>query len=57
MHKRKSPEDALYKIDEACKLYEEWGCLSKVEMLRKEYGSLRRAPSNVFVESREFSLG
>ena len=32
---RKSPEDALYKFEKACKLYEEWGCPAKAQMLRE----------------------
>jgi hypothetical protein len=49
MHKRKSPDDALYKMREACKLYEEWGCRPKVEMIRKEHPSLSETPSKVFI--------
>lgn len=43
-HVRKSKEDALYKMEEACKLYEEWGCRIKVDMLRKEYEPLQTMP-------------
>ena len=41
LHERKCKEDALYKMEEACKLYDEWGCRIKVDMLRDEYASLK----------------
>jgi hypothetical protein len=37
---RKSPEDAVYKAEESIKLYEEWGCVLKADMLREEYRRL-----------------
>mmetsp|Transcript_45096 Transcript_45096/g.109717 ORF Transcript_45096/g.109717 Transcript_45096/m.109717 type:complete len:502 (-) Transcript_45096:125-1630(-) len=40
LHHRKSNDDAYYQMLEACKLYEEWGCYLKVEMLQKEYRSV-----------------
>lgn len=52
LRKRKSPDDAMYKMKEACKLYEEWGCRKKVEMIRKEFRSLKEAPSGVITVRR-----
>ena len=47
---KKSLDDAKYKMEEACKLYEEWGCQIKADMLRKEYEVLIEQPIDVVVK-------
>jgi hypothetical protein len=38
---RKVPDEAYYQMEEACKLYEEWGCRHKADLLRREYQWIR----------------
>ena len=47
---KKSLDDAKYKMEEACKLYEEWGCQIKADMLRREYKVLSEQPIDVVVK-------
>ena len=50
LNRRKSPDDALYKMKASCGLYEEWGCHLKAEMLRAKYGAICTPPqSNLIV--------
>ena len=48
-HVRDMPDDALFKMEEAAKLYTEWGAMGKASMLREDYAALQDKPSKVFV--------
>jgi hypothetical protein len=43
-HSLGSSDDALYKMNEACRLYKEWGCKTKADMLQQKYDRYFVAP-------------
>eukprot|EP00522_Entomoneis_paludosa_P002021 CAMPEP_0172473570 /NCGR_PEP_ID=MMETSP1065-20121228/68923_1 /TAXON_ID=265537 /ORGANISM="Amphiprora paludosa, Strain CCMP125" /LENGTH=1236 /DNA_ID=CAMNT_0013231745 /DNA_START=115 /DNA_END=3826 /DNA_ORIENTATION=- len=40
---KNSPDDAIYHMEKACELYEEWGCQLKADILRREYEQQSKA--------------
>jgi hypothetical protein len=53
--RKKSQDDTKYKVEEACRLYAEWGCKTKSDMLQRKYDrnfSQLPIPTTVFAETQ-----
>ena len=59
LNERKESEKATFKLEEAMRLYGEWGAAKKVELLREQYKYLWPKPLEItvaFIEMEDISL-